>query len=342
MPETANIQRMAELAGDSIFSVFGWQRSALMNQNWNCEEKIKHRKVRKNGTHPSDSVFNYVDPYSGYDVYVNADLKSFAKGTLESTELGKVIRDVGHAVECANKSTQWKDLYVDQTRNHQVIGLVFIYNHDGGYDADFAQALAALAPSTFELHPMTYVAVIGPQRVIYLNSVAADIKDLTFRKIIPAPEHCQFRFPHLNRTMALHNRSSAVPLSYLLGPLITMSYQFPSAGDNATPATGRGVVGYYDGPGESIDEFKYLIDYFFKYQLADEISPVMIRQTFQHASAPALFEKAKLQYARDYWPAASDSEAECKHILDKISLNKVQSIVPKFSETQLGMVRMQP
>jgi hypothetical protein len=33
MAETAHIQRMAELIGDSIFSVFGWKRAPLMNEN---------------------------------------------------------------------------------------------------------------------------------------------------------------------------------------------------------------------------------------------------------------------------------------------------------------------
>jgi hypothetical protein len=264
MAETAHIQRMAELAGDSIFSVFGWQRAPLMNQNSDCEEKQRHHKVRKNGSHPTDAVFSYIDPYSGYQIHVNTDLKSYAKGTIDNADLAKVIRDIGHAVECANKSTQWKELYVDQTRNHQVIGLVFVYNHDGGYDADFAQTLAGLAPSSFELHPMMYVGVVGPQRVIYLNSVAADIKDLTYRKIIPAPEHCRFRFPHLNRTMALHPKSNAAPLSILLSPLIVLSYVFSKQDPEnmAKDAHPRGIVAYYDGPGETIDEFKYLLDYF--------------------------------------------------------------------------------
>ena len=94
MAETAHIQRMAELAGDSIFSVFGWRRAQLMNQNWDCEEKQKHHKVRKNGTHPTDAVFTYTDPYSGYQVYVNTDLKSDAKGSLDNADLAKVIREV--------------------------------------------------------------------------------------------------------------------------------------------------------------------------------------------------------------------------------------------------------
>jgi hypothetical protein len=343
MPETAHIQRMAELAGDSIFSVFGWKRAPLMNQNWDCEEKQKHHKLRKNGTHPTDAVFTYTDPYSGYQIYVNTDLKSYARGSLENADLAKVIREVGHAVECASKSPKWKDIYVDQTRNHNVIGLVFIYNHDGGYDTDFSRALSALAPSTFDLHPMHYVGVVGPQRVIYLNSIAADIKDLTYRKMIPEQEHCRFKFPHLSRTMALHPTNHAAPLPALLSPLLVLSYAFPiqDANGSAPGAHVRGAVAYYDGPGECIDEFKYLLDYFFKYQFADETSSVIIRQAFQHPNAPALFEKAKVEYARDYWPAASNSEAECRHILDRISLNRVQSVVPSFSDQELGMIRTQ-
>lgn len=338
MPETGNIQKMAELAGDAVFSVFGWRRASLLNQNWECEEKQKHHKQRKPSTHPTDAVFIYTDPYSGFDIYVNSDLKSYAKGTLQTADLGKIIREVGHAVECANKSTAWKSLYVDQTRNHSVIGLVFIYNHDGGYDKDFSNELANIPPSQFDLHPFMYVGVVGPERVIYLNSVAADIKDLAFHKTIPDQQNCRFQFPHLNRTMALHPKSTAAPLAALLSPLIVLSYEFPTNG--AAPATGaaqRGVVAYYDGVGESVDEFKYLLDYFFKYQIADETTPVMIRQTFQHKNAAAVFERAKSEYARDYWPASGGSEKECKEILGKITLKKVQSVALSFSETELGM-----
>jgi hypothetical protein len=343
MAETGNIQKMAELAGDSIFTVFGWRRAQLMNQNWECEEKQKHHKLRKPGTHPTDAVFIYTDPYSGFEDYVNADLKSYAKGTLQTANLAKLIREVGHAVECANKSAAWKALYVDESRNHSVIGLVFIYNHDGGYDKDFANELENLPPSHFDLSPLMYVGVVGPARVIYLNSVAADIKDLAFRKLIPEQQHCRFQFPHLNRTPAIHPKSGAVPLPALLSPLIVLSYESPANGASPTPgAAQRGAVAYYDGAGESVDEFKYLLDYFFKYQIANETAPVMIRQTFQHKGAPAIFEKAKREYARDYWPASGGSERDCRAILDNITLKKVQSVVPSFSDTELGMTPTQP
>ena len=338
MAETASIQKMAELAGDAVFSVFGWKRATLMNQNWDCEEKQKHHKVRKPGTHPTDAVFSYIDPYTGYDIYVLSDLKSYAKGTLQTADLGKIIRGVGQAAECANKSTKWKSLFVDETRNHSVVGMVFIYNHDGGYDSNFSTELESLPPSQFALSPFTYVGVVGPERVIYLNSIAADIKDLAFRKVIPVMEHCRFQFPHLNRTMALHTKSRSVPLPTLLSPLIVLSYEFPTEEKPANGAARAGVVAYYDGAGESVDEFKYLLDYFFKYQIAGETSTVMVRQTFQHKDAPAIFEKAKTEYARDYWPASGGSEKDCKEILDKITLKKNQSVVLSFSETELGMV----
>ena len=130
MPENADIQKMAELASAEIFSVFGWEQSPLMNQNWSCVEQEKHHRQKKVKTHPTDTVFKYVDPYSGTDLYIQTDLKSYAKGTLETADLVKAIRELGRATECANKSEDWKRLFVDQTRNNDVLGMLFIYNHD--------------------------------------------------------------------------------------------------------------------------------------------------------------------------------------------------------------------
>src|SRR4051794_26129677 len=102
MPETTNIMRMAELASDQIFSAFGWERIGPTNQNTECVDQEQHGKKRK--VHPTDAVFRYLDPYLGYDVYVDSDLKSYAAGSLQTVDLSAVIRDTGRAAECANKS----------------------------------------------------------------------------------------------------------------------------------------------------------------------------------------------------------------------------------------------
>jgi len=343
MAETESIKKMAELASAQIFSVFGWEQLPLMNQNWDCVERNKHRKIRAPHSHPSDAVFRYVDPYSGEDVYVNADLKSYAKTTLKAADLTKTIRDLGRAVECANKSADWKNLYVDQTRSHEVVGLLFIYNHDGGYDEEFGETLASLAPSQFELDPNIFLGVVGPQRVLYLNSIAKEIKSLHSDEILPAKEHRRFFFPHLNRSGAIHQASKAVPLPALLSPLVILDYEFPESSvppKNVTETWHRrGYYAFYDGPGASIHEFKYLLDYFFKYQIADERTYIAINLIYCDEDAAAVFDRAKKEFARDYWPIGQTNPEQFQSILDNITFRHIQATVPQFHQTNLGMAR---
>src|SRR5690348_14935817 len=167
MSETVNIMKMAEKASDEIFSVFGWEKLPAMNQKTECVDKKKHGRMQAK-IHPTDAVWKYLDPYLGYDIYVYSDLKSYAKGTLDNADLAAILRDIARGTECANKSEDWKRIYVDQKRTHQVIGLLFIYNHDGGYEKEFSDVLAALAPSSCDVAPSDYIGVVGPERVIYL------------------------------------------------------------------------------------------------------------------------------------------------------------------------------
>src|SRR6266478_2767932 len=281
MAETESIQKMAELASQEIFSVVGWEHLKLMNQNWVCCEPKKHRKQKGVKTHPSDAVFKYLDPYSGEDIYVNADLKSYAKSTLKSTEFTKTLRDLGHSTECAGKSSDWKALFVDQTRNHAVIGMLFVYNHDGGYDKDFGGELGSISPSKLEFDPATFVGVVGPQRVIYLNSLTKDLKGLQADGLLPEKKHRWFVFPQLSRSGAIHKLSPSVSLGTLLSPLLIVGYEFPVTTNEPSDHSGkwhrfRGLYAYYDGTGSSIQEFKYLLDYFFKYQLADERTQIVV------------------------------------------------------------------
>src|SRR5580765_478479 len=119
---------MAELASERVFAVFGWERHPLTNQNCACVDKVRHRKQRKSTTHPTDCVFSYVDPYSGRVVFVNTDLKSYAVSTLETADIPKAVRNLGHATECAIRNAQWKDLFIGRECNHEAIGMLFIYN----------------------------------------------------------------------------------------------------------------------------------------------------------------------------------------------------------------------
>ena len=345
MAETVNIQKMAELASAEIFSVFGWERRPLMNVNWECVEKEKHRKQRGTTTHPSDAVFKYVDPYSGEDIYVNSDLKSFAKSTLDSTDFIKTLRSLAHATECANKSLEWKGLYVDQTRNHDVVGMLFVYNHDGGYDKDFDSVVETLPMPRIELANGVFVTVVGPKKVIYLNSIAKEIKSLNSDGLVPGRADRWFFFPHLKRKVAIHQESTCCPVTALLSSLIVLGYEFPDDAERPGGEAGntwhrKGFYAFYDGPGASIEEFKYLIDYFFMYQLEHGRAHICINMLFCEQAASATFELAKQEFARDHWAIVGKNRVEeFDKLVSNISFRRIQSVVQRFSEIDLGMVR---
>nr|WP_315206710.1 hypothetical protein [uncultured Albidiferax sp.] len=78
MAETANIAAIAEKLSGELFAEFFWKRTGPMNENWACA-KPDHHNVK---THPSDVVFYYDEPYAKQRIYVNCDLKSYAKSSI--------------------------------------------------------------------------------------------------------------------------------------------------------------------------------------------------------------------------------------------------------------------
>ena len=337
MAETITVGEMAELASDRIFSVFGWERHPLTNQNCDCVAKALHKKQRGSPTHPTDCVFSYIDPYTGRFVFVNTDLKSYAVSTLESVDITKAVRNLAHATECANRSAQWKTLFVGRECNHDVVGMLFIYNHDQNYDGEFNEKLAALPPSGFDMLSETFVGVLGPHRISYLNSVAQDIKALHSDGKLPAKENRFFFYPHLNRTAAFHQHHKVATLPALLSPLFVLSYEFPTGATKPPHASSRGIYVYYDGKGETVQEFQYLLGYMFKYQLATENTDIFICCAQPASDAAVLFDNAKREHARQYWPLHGASEQECLVKLEAMKYRSITNFVMRFEQRELGM-----
>jgi hypothetical protein len=333
MSETANIAEMSAILSDEVFSIFGWTKTGPADIDFECKEQEKHRRTKKK-THPTDVVFKYVDPYRGKDIYVLTDLKSYAKGSLVKNEVIEALRSLSRTVECANKSLEWKTQYVDQTRNNEVIGMLFVYNNDCQYDKDFSAVLEAINPSQYSLSPGYFVNVIGPERVIYLNSIAKDIKVRQAEGVFPPKEDRFFYAPHLSRAAALHKYSPYATLPVLLGSIIIVGYCFPEKPHS------EGFQIYYDGPGGSKEEFLYLIDYLFKYQMADEHTSITFNLAFPHPDAATYFNIAKKEFARDFWPVTENTtRAEVEAELAKIEYRDFQIMIQKFSTKKIGMQR---
>jgi hypothetical protein len=283
--ETENISKIAELASSDIFNILGWKRTGVKNTNWLCVDQKKHARLKAK-THPSDVVYNYFDPYIGQQVYINTDLKSYAKGTMAAADFSKALKNLGNSVECAKKSADWKQLFVDTPNNWTAYGLLFIYNHDNLFDKDFSDFFDKVTPGKVAIPKDCKVFVIGPDRISYLLAVSHDILNQRGRGLLPGVEGCSFVYPNLIGHHAAPYDCRAATLELLLSPWMILNFEI-----SAKVGGRRGRIVYYTGLTE-IDDFKYLLDYLFKYQLVSESVPIEIRCIGAEKNAAANFAAA--------------------------------------------------
>jgi hypothetical protein len=328
MGETVNISKMAESLSESLFTVFGWEKRSLANHQWDCVEPEKHHKKRGNKKHPTDAVFRYIDAYSGHSIYVNIDLKAYAASTLETYDFTADLKSLGHATECANKSAEWQQLFVVSEEACTVIGLLFVFNHDNASKRDFTHRLSTLAPSTVGLDPVYHIGVLIPSRVLYLNSVAADIK--SFNNL---PQALRFFYsPHLNKKKAVNVYSKSASLWSLMSSIVTV-------GCDAHVANPRKAFNvYYDGKGSSREEFQYVLDYLCRYAIVSETSDVNICLYKPDSAASAHFDNAKEEFSRDNWREIEQkSREEFNKMLENVKLRIIQQVIPQYEMISTGM-----
>jgi len=321
MAETDNIARMAQKLSDEVFGVFGWSRVGPINQNWSCTAEAHGAK-----THPSDVVFFYDDPYRAERIFWNVDLKSYAADSISKAKIAGAVSSLARTVECANVSSDWHDLYGDDETSWRSDGLLFVYNHDGEFDREFPKMLAEIDHANFRLPAKRRMAVLGPPDVAYLVNVAADITALRGRKRLPLePTGSQYWYPDLVRPKRREQPSSAATIEMLTGPWVTM---------RAKPEQNAGKQEFfvwYRDRGDTVEEFKYLIDSFFRFQLlADSDTEVTVRLVDPASTAVVNFEKAKDQISHSLYGLAQAR-------LARVRCESLSNVVARFSEVEIGM-----
>ena len=216
--ETTNIARMAEKLSEELFSTFGWKDTGSTNQNWSCQNSSHGSK-----THPSDVVFFYDEPYSDIRTYLNCDLKSYKKGSITSASVRAAIESLAKAVSCAEVSEEWQRKYCHKNVTPAICGLLFIYNHDGAYDADFNTMLKEIAPSKLALPRGSKLIVLGPQDIFWLDNVRHDIVLCRGSNTLPPTEQCQFLYPDLvRRKLIIAKPRTAATVEMLTSPWIML------------------------------------------------------------------------------------------------------------------------
>lgn len=184
MGETSNISLMANKLSKELFSVFGWKQEGLQDSQIGCDKTDVH-KVK---THPSDVVYWYEDPYHERRIYVNTDLKSYARESIKPDQVRKALRSLGMAVDCANNSKQYEEKYIHTDSAYQVIGLLFLFNHDGDFDSDFSKLIENINPSSLRIPEGRVVTLFGPDRIALLASVSGDILRMRGSGELPSVE----------------------------------------------------------------------------------------------------------------------------------------------------------
>lgn len=329
MAETIHIAQMAEKLSDELFGEFLWEKIGPTNQNWPCEDST-HHGVK---SHPSDVVFFYDEPYSQTRTYINCDLKSYAKSSLTSSAVRGAVESLAKQVACAEKSDEWRKLYIHDHVSPEVCGLLFVYNHDGEFDKSFAGHLATVRDGRLDLPKGSKLVVLGPEDIFWLDNVRYEIRQMRGASgpdRLPDREHCRYFYPQLvQKANVQEEKARAATLEMLTAPWIILQYQRPKSGDK------RGVVVFYRRRGSTTQEFMYLIDYLRHYQVLGEGTEVHVKTLDTVPTAHATFQKAVQQYIEDMSDGAGDNDLAS--VIRAIKYSQMTQVVSSFSSIELGM-----
>ncbi len=334
MAETDNIAEIAELLSQKLFNRFLWLETGGWNQNWKCvtDDHVSVKRGRPKGkatsdeseppsastpqaeeklvkllTHPSDVVFYYDELYRPMRTYINTDLKSYKRGSITSTAIASAIESLALALECAELSEEWREKYVHDNKPYEIVGLLFIYNHDGDYDKNFDQVLAKVNHERLRIPEKSRIVVFGPSQIRWLDNIRHDLSGLYSDHILPHEDTWSYFYPDLVRRKKIQNSGRAATLEMLTSPYIVLSYP-------ATDSKPAGYIVYYRGTGSRTEEFLYLLDHLTHYQMVKPGIEIRVRMLAPEENAPARFERAIDEYIENFDGQESDLASQLRGI----------------------------
>lgn len=327
MAETTNIAEIAVKISKEIFKYFFWETHQKHDDNFECINK-EHLGAGSKAkiSHPGDVVFFYEDPYLGKRIYLHTDLKSYAADSISSTSLRNAFKSLCMTIECAKESSDWRNKYsVDASESYEVRGMLFIHNHDNGYDKNFYEAIDKIDLSSLPVSPGSILHFLGPKDIQRLYNISNDIMRLMAGEELP--KKYTFYYPDL----VLYRRQGDVwnqpaTIESLTGPYLIIKHE--CIGTN-----GAGYVIYYNRPGESPEEFEYFLDSLSRYQMLESGEKIRIRVTDGNAidDLKSVFKTAKKKYAKAWgFDPARES------ILDQIEIDRITSVTNTYNPGDMG------
>jgi hypothetical protein len=325
MAETSVIAEVASIVSKDIFKWLKWDARPLKDSNWACVVGTHKTKI---GTHPSDVVFHYTDPYTGEVIYINTDLKSYAKGTINDKKVLSALMSLSDSVECANISSDWKNKYLlDESEDNNVIGMLFIYNHDNEYFGDFGKLIEKVNPSSLKIAKGNRIVVFGPEKIRYLYNIVTDIKMLKSEDFFMSINDYTFYYPDLV-LFKRHGDEWGQPASIeaLTAPWLMLKYRSKlELGKN-------GYVIYYNRKGSTVEEFVYLFDALSHYQMLLSDQKIDIKLVDASENALENINKAKHRYLMDW-----SFDGFRKTQIEKVNAAHMKNFVNEFKLQEVGM-----
>lgn len=300
---------MAEIVSNEIFNFFKWGRVDLYNINFQCKKPTEHSS-KDTYTHPVDVVYHYLDPYTGKRVIFNTDLKSYAAGTITTHKVRNALKSLAKTIECAKLSSEWKERYAQFPEAPDIRALLFVYNHTGSFDKEFYSTFfhkkadekkQIIDPASIPLKKGHLLHIIEPLRISYLFTVINDLKSLISDRKFPFIDESKhwFYYPelHLHKTH-FDKYLRAASIEMLCSDFLIIGHDEVVNNRNEVSEK-SGFIVYYNGRGESREEFIYLLDTLSKNQLLDSSATIKIRCTHhdKHPDITTSFKNAITDYS---------------------------------------------
>ncbi|MBX4961370.1 hypothetical protein [Rhizobium binae] len=324
MGETAVIARMAEKLADEILAEFFWRKSGPMNVNWDCENPEVHG-VKK---HPTDTVFFYDEPYSEARRYLQCDLKSYGKTSITRPQMKAAIVSLAKQVTCAEISSDWQRMYVDDQTTPVISGLLFVYNHDDEYDADFDHLLSDIRSEDLQLNPDSRLFIFGPDDINWLDRVATEIRQMRGKGDLPSRQFTSFYYPQLVRKSNFQIvEARAATAEMLSSPWIMLRWE-----DDETRREGFVV---FHRRKTTVDDLVYLLDYLRHFQLLQRKIDVTIKVSQTDSDATIILQKAVRKYIDHI--SGQNEDSDIGKFLQQVKIGFVPENKTSFSTDAIGM-----
>jgi hypothetical protein len=338
MAENGPIEEVAKVVSSKLFERFKWNQYGPYDQDFPCRKESEHKPEGKKQkhTHPVDVVFSYKDPYLNKTIYLNTDLKSYAKSSINVAMVETALSSLADTIDCAQNSPHWQEKYHVSESNFEVRGMLFVYNHDNLSKKEFHDLFYPPKPKANKRRPASVkldkikltknkqIHIIEPRLIDYMMTLVADMNELVSESKFPIDDY-GFYYPQLTYHKVTNTKQNLpATVELLASPFLIIKHGNVEVYSKSKKALevvySEGFIVYYNRDGSNDLEFLYLLDTLSKFQILDGTNRIQIRVAHpkRDKSIKTNFRRAIEKYAHDW---GYDDEA--KEYLNQIQFATV-------------------